>query len=137
MTRGQKSLTWIVGLIVAYFIAAFPLKWPPFKRPAATIPVSLFTTAGDCDAKPRLPEIWPKYGDKIYYAADASGPYTVDFGGLSPYTAGSSRIYVPSGQTVGPFTAPVPLSTKTYYYTLSNGSNCKQLSRYIGVIVKP
>jgi hypothetical protein len=137
MTRGQKSLTWIVGLIVAYLIAAFPLKWPPFKRPALTIPISLFTSGSDCDAKPRLPEIWPKNGDKVYYSADGNGPYIVDFDGNYPYTTGSGPINVPSGRTVGPFTAAVPSSTRTYYYTLSNGSNCKQSSQYIGVIVKP
>lgn len=135
MTRSQRSLAWILGLVVAYFVAAFPLHWAPFRRGPRTAPVSLFMSGSDCDAKPRLPTIVPKYGDDVSYSADANGPYSVYFDHY-PYTTGSNPIRVPSGHTVGPFTAAVPPSTKTYYYTLSNGTNCKQASQYIGVIIK-
>ena len=138
MTTGQKSLTWIVSLIVAYFIAAFPLAWPPFKkRPAVTTTVQLTTSSNICDANKREPEIYPKYGDSIYYHADANGPYTLDFDGHYPYKEGSNPITVSSNGSAGPFTSNVPKTATTALYKLTNNSNCKQASQDIGVIVKP
>ncbi len=136
MTTRQKSLTWVIGLVIAYFIAAFPFHWPPFPRPMTTTTVNLSGSSGSCDANPREPEVWPKDGDQIYYYADSNGPYKLDFGTDYPYYEGPNPITVPSNQKVGPFTAkPVP-STTTDLYKLSNSSNCKQASQYIGVIIK-
>ncbi len=138
MFKGLKSLGWILGLGIAYLIAAIPLDLPPFQDKGTKQTVDLSASAANsCDANRREPEISKGNKDEIYYHADGNGPYKVDFDGHYPYKEGSNPITVPSGGKVGPYTAKVAPSANPYLYTLSNGSNCKQVSNDIGVIVKP
>lgn len=132
MTTTQRSVTWIVSIVVAYLIAAFAFRLPPF-HPFVTPNISISTEVGNvCTADPLQMGLKP--GEQTTFSGDGDGPYTIHFSKGYPFTGTPQDITVPKNGTTSAYTAQATYATN--YYSILNKLNCKQETQDIGVIIK-